>query len=477
MRQAALCFLLALLLVAIAELGWPGFFLLDDVRAHYLPGLDEIGQAWQQGQVPLISRYTWCAGGLAGEYQYGILNPLVQLLAVTTTLLPSLATRAAVMVAFFGWIAAWGALRLGRELGMKPPVALALAGIFCLNRYSLDMAWREWLPMGVAFSTFPWFWLSLVQKRISIPLLVISLSLALTAGWPFTVVAAAILGLFYFGLALWRRQWRRAVFLAAAAACALALSSGSLGLLFEYAQSAARSQRAQWQYRLEPWHALTYLLPGLSFWSPTAENSSLYTSIGWIPCLGILGIWLERRSLSRRWWLALVPFGLALFALGMASSLGDLRFPIRWLCLGILAVWLKRSSLSPLWWLALVWFGLGMAPSVAGMRFSIRWLNYLNPLMGLLGLEWLNRQAGNPKHRFGPATWGAILAGQILGLALDDAREHAHQWHPGPVLLLIIFAWAWNSSPQRRRGLLALGVWLGLLLATPLTPLGFHQYP
>jgi hypothetical protein len=441
MKQAALCFLLAWVLVAIAELGWPGFFLLDDVRAHYMPGLNEVGQAWRQGEVPLISRYTWCAGGLAGEYQYGIFNPLVQLVAVAITLVSSLATRAAIMVAFFGGIATWGATRLGRELGMKPPVALALAGIFCLNRYTLDMGWREWLPMGVAFSFFPWFWLSLVQKRLSIPLLVASLGLTLSSGWPFTVAAAAILGLFYFGLALWQGQWRRAAMLAAAGVCGLALSSGSLGLLLEYSQSAVRSQRPSWQYRLEPWHALTYLLPGLSFWSPTEENSSLYTSIGWIPCLGILGFWLERLAGGR--------FG---------------RVP-------------DAKSLFPLWWLALVWFALGMAPSVGGMRFSIRWLNFLNPLMGLLGLQWLSRQANNSRHRFGIATWAAILLGQVLGIALDDWREHTHQWLPGPVLLLIAFGWAWNSRPRQRHGLLALAVWLGLLLATPLTPLGYHQYP
>ncbi|MBS2036196.1 hypothetical protein JST97_14495 [bacterium] len=429
MKQAAFCLLIVLLLVAGAELSSPGFFLMDDVQAHYIPGLDEIGHAWLQGEVPLISRYTWCAGGLAGEYQYGSLNPFIQAAAVLTCEVPYQGARAALMVAFFGWITLWGALRLGRELGLKPGAALALAAVFCLNRYALDLGWRVWLPTGVALSWLPWFWLSLVQNRLSIPLLVTSLSLVVTGGSPFLVVAAGLLGLFYFVLALKRRQWRRAAMLAVAALCALAISSGALVLLKEYSQSAMRSQRPSWLYRLEPWHGLTYLLPGFSFWSETTENSSLYTCLGWIPCLGILGVWLERKSLS------------------------------------------------PLWWLALLWLTLGISPSVAGMRFSMRWLHYLNPLLGLLGLEYLNRQTDNPEHRFGKATWAAIALGQLLGFGLDSWRNHPHQWLPLPLLLLLVFCWTWNNRPQQRQPLLLGGVWVGLLLTTPITPLSYHQYP
>ncbi|MFN8606548.1 MAG: hypothetical protein U0931_03385 [Vulcanimicrobiota bacterium] len=429
MRQAALSLVVVLLLVAAAELSTPGFFLMDDVQAHYIPGLDEIGHAWLQGEIPLLSRYTWCAGGLAGEYQYGSLNPLIQAGAVLTCQIPYQGARAAVLAAFFGWITAWGALRLGRELGLKPASAVALAGVFCLNRYALDLGWRAWLPTGIALAWLPWFWLSLVRPVLSIPLLVLSLSMTLTGGSPFLVVASACLGLFYFLLALRRRQWRRAAGLAAGAVCALALSSGALVLLKEYSQSALRSQKANWLYRLEPLHGLTYFLPGFSFWSVTTENSSLYTSLGWIPCLGLLGVWLERKALS------------------------------------------------PLWWLALLWFGLGISPSVGGMRFSMRWLHYLNPLLGLLGLEYLNRQAGRPAHRFGKATWAAILLGQVIGYAVDTWRQHPHAWQPGPLLLLLVFCRAWNARPARRQILLGVGVMAGLLLATPITPLSYHQYP
>jgi hypothetical protein len=429
LKDAGLSFLLCLVLVGIAELFSPGFFLLDDVQSHFLPGFEEVGQAWRAGEVPLLSRYSWCAGGLAGEYQYGSFNPLIQLTAVATTWIPSMATRAAVLVGLSAWMASWGSLRLARDFGLKFHLGLALVGVVCLNRYALDIGWRAWLPMGISLAWFPWFWHSLASARLSVPLLVASLALTLTAGWPFVVVASASLGVFYFLLAVRRRQWRRAGLLVAAALCALALSSTSLGLLIEYSQSATRSQRPSWQYRLGVLDGLSYFLPGLSFYSETMECQNLYTSIGWIPCLGILGAWLERRKMS------------------------------------------------PLWWLALVWFALGVSPSLGGMRFSERWLHYLNPVMGLLGLQWLAARVSDPQHRFRGGTWIAILLGQLLGPALDLGRGHPHRWELGPPALLVLFCWGWNRLTTRRETLLVLGTWAGLLLATSLTPLSWHQFP
>ncbi len=394
-----------------------------------MPGLDEIGRAWRDGEVPLLSRFSWCAGGLAGEYQYGSFNPIIQFMATATSFVPSMATRAALLVAFFGWLTFWGSLRLGADFEMPPAIALAFAGVFCLNRYSLDIGWREWLPMGISLTMFPWFWHSLANRRLSVPLLILSLTFILTSGWPFVVVASASLGVFYFLLALYRRQSRRAGMLVACGLCALALSSLSLGLLLEYSQSATRSQRANWDYRLGALDGLTYFIPGLSFYSGALQLDNFYTCIGWIPCLGLLGGLLERK---------------------------------------------KPSSLA---WLAVAWFLLAICPSLGGMRFSSRWLHYLNPLMGLLGLSWLAGKALDEKHRFGRATFAAILIGQLLGPGLDYLGGHPHRWQPGPPLLLLGFCWAWNRRLAGRDKLLAGAVWLGLLVAMPLTPLSWHQFP
>lgn len=427
--QALQALLLVLVVVVAGELAAYPFFFRDDQQAHFLPGFAEIAQAWRSGELPLVSRYSWCAGGLLGEYQYGIFNPIVQLAVVASSFVPDMAVRDACLVAFFAWITAWGSARLARDHGLDPSMALALAGVVCFNRFAMDLGWRSWLPMAIGAAWIPWFWHACARPSLSMWRLVLSLYLVLTAGWPFAVAATGTLGVFYFLLAVYRRQWRRAGLLVVGAICALALSSPTLGSLVEHSRSAIRAQSSNWQYRLEIWDALPYLLPGLIAHSQGMEIVNLYTDIGWIPCLGILGALLQRRERQ------------------------------------------------PLWWLALAWFALGLSPSLAGMRFSFRWLNYLNPLLGLLGLIWLQRQAGNPAHRFGRATWAALLLGQVLGPLLDHLRGLPHRWEAGPILLLVLFCLAWNRLPRQRSQLVLGGTLIGLWLAVPLTALSGHQYP
>lgn len=429
MKNAGLALLLVLVVVVTGEWLAHPFFFRDDQQAHFLPGFDEIGRAWRAGEVPFVSRYSWCAGGLLGEYQYGLFNPIVQLAVVASSFIPELAVRDAVLVAFFAWIMAWGALRLARDHKLDANFGLALAAIFCFNRFAMDVGWRSWLPMAIGATWIPWVWHACAERRLSVPKLVGALFLVLTAGWPFAIIATATLGLFYFLLALSRRQWRRASMLAVGALAAVALASPALGSLVEHSRSAIRPNSSSWQYRLEPIDGLTYFLPGLVNHSRGMEAVNLFTDIGWIPCLGLLGALLQR------------PKG------------------------------------QSLWWLALLWFALGMAPSVAGMRFSYRWLNYLNPLMGLLGLLWLQLQAQNPRHRFGTSTWVALLAAQLLGPLLDAGRGLPHRWEPGPALLLVGFCLLWNRLPERRSSLVLAGTLVGLWLAVPLQALSGHQFP
>lgn len=429
MRQAGLALLLVLVVVVAGELVAYPFFFRDDQQAHFLPGFAEIAQAWRSGELPWVSRYSWCAGGLLGEYQYGIFNPVVQLAVVASSFVPDMALRDACLVGFFAWMMAWGSLRLASDHKLDEYFALALAAVVCFNRFEMDLGWRSWLPMAIGATWIPWFWHACARPQLSVWRLVLALFLVLTAGWPFAVAATGTLGVFYFLLALYRRQWRRAAMLVAGALCALALSSPALGSLVEHSRSAIRASSSNWQYRLEILDALPFVLPGMIAHSQGMEMVNLYTDLGWIPCLGILGALLQ------------------------------------------------RQERQPLWWLALAWFALGLSPSLAGMRFSFRWLNYLNPLMGLLGLLWLQRQAANPAHRFGRATWAALLLGQLLGPALDAWRGLPHRWEAGPILLLVIFCLAWNRNPQKRPMLVLGGSLVGLWLAVPLTALSGHQFP
>ncbi|MFN8608937.1 MAG: hypothetical protein U0931_15495 [Vulcanimicrobiota bacterium] len=427
MNNAIRALLLALLVVLVGELIHHPFFFRDDQQAHCIPGFTDVARAWRAGQVPLVSPYSWCAGGLAGEYQYGIFNPLVQLPVVLTSFLPDLAWRSTLLVLVFAWMTVWGAVRLGQQLGLDRSYSLALGAAFCFNRYSMDLGWRAWLPMAMGSIWIPWFWAACASRQLWLPGLVLSLVLVLTAGWPFAIVATATLGVFYVVQAMLARQWRRAAVLVVGASCALLWSAPCLGTLLEYSRSSLRDREASGIYRLDPLDGLVYCLPGLSFKSRDMDVTNLLLNIGWIPCLGILGAILQRRPAHA------------------------------------------------LTWLALLWYALAISPSFGGMRFSSRWLQYLNPMAALLGLAWLQRC--RPEHRFGPSTWAALILAQLLGPALDRMHGVEHRWELGPPLLLGIFVLAWNQRPRLRPQLVLAGTLAGLFLSISPQALGGHEYP
>jgi len=428
------------LVVAGAEWLSPQFFFRDDQQAQYIPAFDEIARAWRSGEIPLLSRYSWCARGLAGEYQFGFFNPIQQLALMAVSLCSSLAWRSAMLVAFFGWIMAWGALRLGASFGLGLRLSLALAAIFCFNRYTMCMGWKAWIPMAISAAWLPWFWQCCQQRKLPVVRLTLWLVMILTSGWPFTLVATATLGAYYTLGALARKHWQRAGLLVGAAFCALAIGSVALLIMIEYSQAGFRDRNPSMVMQLEFWDGLAYFLPGLCAYSRYIAQPNLFMNIGWIPCLGLLG--------------CLRDF--------FPTQGGGAK---------------PSKGFDPLWLLALLWFLLGASPSYGGLRFSSRWLVYLNPLMGLFGLRWLQQRLDRKDHHFGLEVWAAVAAGQILGWGLDLWHGCPHQQTLAPALLVLAFSLSWNGWPAQRRNLVLGGVLVGLLVVAPPTRVCEHLYP
>src|SRR5262249_23509208 len=77
LREGALTACAGLLVVAFGVvLLWhdPWFFWRDDYQTYHLAGYCDIARSWSEGEVPLLSPYTWQGGALAGEYQYGVFS-------------------------------------------------------------------------------------------------------------------------------------------------------------------------------------------------------------------------------------------------------------------------------------------------------------------------------------------------------------------------------------------------------------------
>jgi hypothetical protein len=429
--------LTALVLVTLVVFGCeaisPQYFFNDDIQAALMPGYVEVGRIWRSGRFPLLSECSWCTPSLAGEYQYGIFNPVQQLALIVFTNTGDLGLATAAIVWFFSWITVWGCLRLGRSYGLDSRLALAFAILFCFNRYNLCVGWRAWLSMAVSAAWLPWFWECCRAPRLSPWRYVTFLYLILSSGYPFTVLAAATLIGYHMALELYRRQWKRAVSFFLLSLCGLALGALSLTMLLEYSGAGFRPKTVSWDLALDFENALSYVLPGLSLYSVSLHQINLNVNIGWVPCLGILGIVLQR----------------------------------------------FRGQREPsLWWLAALWFGLAASPSLGGFRISSRWLEYLNPVMGLIGLLWLQQRVGDPNHRFGRVTWGALLLAQILGPAHSWARNLPMVSNLPAGLFLAGWCLVWNRLSERNRSLwVPIGVLAGLLAVSPPVFLSQHQYP
>lgn len=433
MKDCLLSLLMVTLVVLGCELVSPQFFFNDDAQAAHIPGCLEVARIWRSGHIPWLSDCSWSTRGLASEYQFAIFNPLVQLAILGLSAFSDLAWGTAAFVWFLSWLGAWGCLTLGRSYGLDRCMSLAFALLYCFNRYNLCVGWRAWLPMAVSSVWLPWFWAACRDPRLVPWRYVFCLSLVLSSGWPFTVLACGSLIAYHLALAAWARDRSRFLGLLALSLCGACLGAVSLTMLSEYARGGFRLKGLSWIYTLDPESFLSYLLPGLSLYSPRWAQVNLNLNIGWIPCLGILGVVLQR---------------------------------------------FRGQAHPALWGLAICWYLLGVLPSAAGFRISSRWLLYLNPVMGLIGLLWLKQKAAEPEHRFRGLTWLALLAAQLLGplLSLLRSLPVVTNWPAG--VLLWIWCLGWNRLPPARRpGWVLAGVIAGLFLATPPTFLSQRQYP
>jgi len=44
----------------------------DDYELSILPVCADMARAWNHGEFPLLTPYSWICGNLAGEFQYGV---------------------------------------------------------------------------------------------------------------------------------------------------------------------------------------------------------------------------------------------------------------------------------------------------------------------------------------------------------------------------------------------------------------------
>src|SRR3954463_9215687 len=55
----------------------PLLFWNDDYELSILPVFADVARSWSEGNLPLLSPFSWVCGNLAGEFQYGTFSVFV----------------------------------------------------------------------------------------------------------------------------------------------------------------------------------------------------------------------------------------------------------------------------------------------------------------------------------------------------------------------------------------------------------------
>lgn len=325
----------------------PSYFWQDDYQSYQLAGLYDVVRACSEGEIPLLSPFSWQAGALAAEYQYGVFSVFLMAGVLTVFALGCpLPIAAAGLSIIHLVVLATGAFFLGRSRKLSIDLSLLVALVTTLSGWIFCWGARCWFPALASFAWLPWFWWSLqIAQRAQHGLLRflpagIFLYLIISAGWPFTVLMSGLLS-FWFLLRIRFEEgaFRPAWPLLAAWIVGLGLSAPAWLMLLEYTPWTLRGEVSPWWLTTE-WSVPFGSLPGLVFpftisqwdvFGTTKPHANLELAGGLVPLAILLAALGAKPQLAfrRLGW----EFGLCLvlLVLSLLPSLGNFRWSFRWL--------------------------------------------------------------------------------------------------------------------------------------------------
>src|SRR2546430_9365816 len=337
----------------------PRIFWNDDYEISILPAFADMARAWNHGELPLLSPYSWVCGNLVGEFQYGVFSIFINALIVCIWKLPlTFAQQAAALSIAHLAVLSAGAFLLARGRKLSVPLSIFVALVASLNGWMICWGATDWFGALGAFTWLPWAWWAAEQAldptrsnwRFLWPALFVYL--LITGGFPYTVLMLALLLVWLAlravfvvddiasparkrpgGLARLTRIWP----LLSGLALGLGLSAPAWLALLDYVHGSARESlhsSAHWQW-LVPWNAW----PGLILPSWTVDWSNFSSrfvphgatelACGLVPSIALLtGFLVDGRALLKkiRWETALL---FVVFILAMIPTAGVYRWSSR----------------------------------------------------------------------------------------------------------------------------------------------------
>src|SRR5437016_4857806 len=112
----------------------PLLFWNDDYELSILPVFADVARSWSEGNLPLLSPYSWVCGNLAGEYQYGTFSVFVNAAVVLIWKFPlTFPQQAAALSIAHLFVLAMGGYLLARRRNLASPLSLMVAFVAALN--------------------------------------------------------------------------------------------------------------------------------------------------------------------------------------------------------------------------------------------------------------------------------------------------------------------------------------------------------
>ena len=399
----------------------PGVFWADDYQLSILPVFADVARSWSEGELPLLSPYSWVCGNLAGEFQYGTFSVFVNAAVVVIwSFALSFAQQAAALSITHLFVLACGGYALARGRGLPTPAATMVGLVAALNGWVMCWGASDWFGALGAFAWLPWSWWALEfalrgtgpRWRALLPAPFIYLLVA--GGFPYTILMLAVVTAW---LALHAvievRDWRAPLRLAVGWVLGLGLAAPAWLSLLETARG---SRRAVETFLPRQWLVPFDGLPGLAIplwtvkWRQFEEALDAHAAIelanGLAPTVILVAAALKLRKrffAAFRWELALLAVALAM---SMLPGAGLFRFSFRWLPLfhlvfvllaaGALQHWREATGRRPGWalqnlgtWAIFITGGTALAMALSTQLTSPAARNFTLTFLGLSVTWWL----------------------------------------------------------------------------------------
>src|SRR5436309_15461909 len=174
-----------------------------------------MARAWNHGEFPLLSPYSWICGNLAGEFQYGVFSVFINALIVCVWKLPlTFSQQAAVVSIAHLAVLSAGAFLLARGRKLSIPLSTLVALVASLNGWIICWGATDWFGALGAFTWLPWAWWAaeraLDSRRTKWRWLwpAAFVYLLVTGGFPYTVLMLLLLITWLSIKTVWKRSDR-----------------------------------------------------------------------------------------------------------------------------------------------------------------------------------------------------------------------------------------------------------------------------